>query len=126
MIALITMIASALGAAPTPLATPLAVLGADTVSEFGQSSVDFTWLFIKMVFAMVFVIALAILVIRFIIPKLALVRSRGRKSDLEVLDRIPLDAKKALYIIRIEGRRLLISVSDNHMGLIAELDAKDE
>lgn len=107
--------------AATPSPSPLA-LGDPTV-EFGSSSVDFTWLFLKMVFAMIFVIALAIVVIRFIIPKLTFNRGAVARSDLRIVDRIPLDARKSLYVLQVEGRRLLIGASEHHVGFIAELKA---
>ncbi|MDL1871311.1 hypothetical protein FBR05_03805 [Deltaproteobacteria bacterium PRO3] len=111
--------------AATPSPTPLAL--GDPTAEFGASSVDFTWLFLKMVFAMIFVIALAIVVIRFIIPKLTFHRGAAARSDLRIVDRVPLDARKSLYILQIEGRRLLIGASEHHVGLIAELKAtRDE
>ncbi len=104
-------------ASPTPSPFPLG----DPALEFGVSSVDFTWLFLKMVFAMIFVIALAIVVIRFIIPKLTFNRGAAARSDLRILDRIPLDARKSLYILQVEGRRLLIGASEHHVGFLAEL-----
>lgn len=109
----------------TPTASPAAeIIG--TAREFGPSSIDFTWLFLKTILAMVVVIALAIIVLRFIIPKLSLHRPRGSRADIEILDRIPLGAKNALYVLRVEGRRLLISTSEHYVGLIAELDKKSE
>ncbi|MCC7344765.1 MAG: flagellar biosynthetic protein FliO [Deltaproteobacteria bacterium] len=111
--------------AATPSPTPLAL--GDPAAEFGASSVDFTWLFLKMVFAMIFVIALAIVIIRFIIPKLTFNRGAAARSDLRIVDRVPLDARKSLYILQVEGRRLLIGASEHHVGLIAELKAtRDE
>ncbi|KAB2836395.1 hypothetical protein F9K50_12020 [bacterium] len=105
--------------AATPSPSPLAL--SDPALEFGASSVDFTWLFLKMVFAMIFVIALAIVVIRFIIPKLTFNRGAAARSDLRIVDRIPLDARKSLYILQVEGRRLLIGASEHHVGFLAEL-----
>ncbi len=98
----------------------------DTAKEFGPASVDFSWLFLKMIFAMVVVIALAVLLLRYVLPRITLSRSKGVRTDLQVLDRIPLDAKKALYVLQIEGRRFLISASENHIGLVTELEAKHE
>jgi len=103
---------------PTPFATAL--------TDFGTSPVDFTWLFVKMVLAMVIVIGLAIVTIRYVIPKLAMVRTRGSVAGLKILDRIPLDSRKAIYIIQVEGRRLLVGVSENHIGLLTELKREDE
>lgn len=116
---------AAVGATPvpdSPSPSPLAT----TLTEFGTSSVDFTWLFVKMVLAMVIVIALAVVTIRYVIPKLAMVRTRGGEAGMRILDRMPLDARKAVYIIEVEERRLLIGVSENHVGLLAELSRKEE
>lgn len=128
MIFFLTIFATALGADPESLgaaaASPFA--GGDSLTEFGNSSVDFTWLFVKMVFAMIFVIALALVVIRFVIPKLALIRGRSARSDLKILDRIPLDARKSLYVVQIEGRRLLLGASDNHVGFLTELEGASD
>lgn len=107
--------------AATPSPTPLAL--GDPIAEFGSSSVDFTWLFLKMVFAMIFVIALAIVVIRFIIPKLTFNRGAAARSDLRIVDRVPLDGRKSLYVLQVEGRRLLVGASEHHVGFIAELKA---
>jgi len=103
----------------TPSPSPL--VSGDSVAEFGPSSIDFTWLFLKMVFAMIFVIALAIVVIRFIIPKLTFNRGASGRSDLKIVDRVPLDNRKSLYVLQVEGRRLLVGASDHYVGLIAEL-----
>jgi len=125
---IISMIALALGIYPSLLlaqgvTSPVPI---DTVAEFGQSSMDFSWLFIKMIFAMLVVIALAIVLIRFVIPRLAFGRSKLNRTDLQVIDRIPLDPKKSLYVLQVENRRLLISVSENHIGLVTELKGTDE
>lgn len=93
----------------------------DTVTALGPSSLDFTWLFLKMVFAMIFVIALAIVVLRYLLPRLPGRRMRGGGAEVSILERIPLDGKKYLVVLQVEGRRLLISVSENHAGLITEL-----
>jgi flagellar protein FliO/FliZ len=111
----------------TPLPTP--IMASPDVMALGSGSMDFTWLFLKMIFAMIVVIALAILILRYLVPKLGLHRGASRRTDFRVVDRIPLDSKKALFVLEIEGRRLLLGVSDNHVGLVTDLGAarsKDE
>ncbi|MCE9625821.1 MAG: flagellar biosynthetic protein FliO [Deltaproteobacteria bacterium] len=121
---------AALGALPlrvyalTPSPSPL--ISADPVAEFGPSSLDFTWLFLKMVFAMIFVIGLAIVIIRFIIPKLTYNRGASARSDLKIVDRVPLDNRKSLYVLQVEGRRLLVGASEHYVGLIAELQNQSD
>ncbi|HEX5035328.1 MAG TPA: flagellar biosynthetic protein FliO [bacterium] len=118
-----SLIAATMTPSPTPIgATP-------DVVALGAGSVDFTWLFLKMIFAMIAVIALAIVILRYIVPKLGLHRRGSGRTDLRVVDRIPLDARKSLYVLEVEGRRLLVGASDNHLGLVADLGearTKDE
>ena len=108
-------------AAMTPLPTP--IVASPDVMALGTGSVDFTWLFLKMIFAMIVVIALAIAILRYVVPKLGLHRGRPRRTDFRVVDRIPLDSRKALFVLEVEGRRLLLGASDNHVGLVADLGA---
>lgn len=105
--------------------SPMPFSGAESMPEIGNSSLDFTWLFLKMIFAMIFVIALAIVVIRFIIPKLTFNRGASARSDLRIVDRIPLDGRKSLYVLEVEGRRILIGSSEHNVGFIAELGKSD-
>jgi len=106
-------------AAITPTPSPFAAT--EDVMALGAGSVDFTWLFLKMIFAMIVVIALAVLILRYIVPKLGLRRGGTGRTDIRVVDRIPLDARKALFVLEVEGRRLLLGVSDNHVGLVTDL-----
>lgn len=112
---------SFISAAMTPLPTPFG-MGED-VTALGAGSVDFTWLFLKMIFAMIVVIALAVVILRYIVPRLGIHRGISRRSNFKVVDRIPLDARKSLFVLEIEGRRLLLGASDNHVGLVADLGA---
>ncbi len=114
------------GAVSTPVASPSPPAAADTVGEFGGQSVDFTWLFLKTIIAMVVVIALAMFVLRYLLPRITQRRPRGLQTDLEIVDRFPLDSKKALFVLRVEGRRLLIAASEHYVGFIAELGRDDE
>ncbi|HKY63659.1 MAG TPA: flagellar biosynthetic protein FliO [bacterium] len=118
-----SLIAAAMTPTPTPWgATP-------DVAALGAGSVDFTWLFLKMIFAMIAVIALAIVILRYVVPKLGLHRGGSGRTDLRIVDRIPLDSRKSLYVLEVEGRRLLVGASDNHLGLVADLgdaQTKDE
>jgi len=108
---------------PTPLADPFQGEGLE--GELGPQSVNFSWLFLKTILVMVLVIALAIIVLRFIIPKLSL-RGTRSSSDIQVVERVPLDHKKILYVLEVEGRRLLLSATDHSVNLITELSSDHE
>ena len=96
-----------------------------TADQFGQPSVDFTWLFLKTILAMVVVLALAVVGLRFILPRLSLNRMPKGGSSLTVLERMPLDAKKSLLILGVEERRLLIGVTDHQLSFLAELESNE-
>ncbi len=85
------------------------------------SNIDFTWVFLKMIFAMVAVIALAIVILRYVIPRLSFSRAQNARSDLKIVDRIPLEGRKNLYLVQIEGRRFLVASTDHQVNLISEL-----
>src|SRR5262249_22814472 len=105
----------------SPMPTPFT--SGEAMGNAAPQVPEFSWLFLKMILAMIFVIALAIVIIRFIIPKITMNRSRYARTDLKIIDRIPLDTRKVLYVLKVEGRRLLISASDHYVGLIAELES---
>lgn len=106
-------------ASMTPLPSPFGEV--EEAVALGAGSLDFTWLFLKMIFAMIVVIALAIVILRYVVPKLGLHRGASGRTDLRVVDRIPLDSRKSLFVLEVEGRRLLLGASDNHVGLVADL-----
>jgi flagellar biosynthetic protein FliO len=96
-----------------------------TAEQFGVPSVDFTWLFLKTVLAMVVVIALAVIVLRFVLPRVSLGRAPKGGSGMQLLERFPLDSKRMLYILQVEGRRLLLGASEHQVNLITELEAHE-
>ena len=99
--------------------------GVGTASQFGPPSVDFTWLFLKTILAMVVVIALAVIVLRYVLPRLSMGRTIKGETDIHVSERFPLDSKKMLYVVNVEGKRLLIAASEQYVGLITELDREE-
>lgn len=98
----------------------------DVTPGLGPDSVDFTWLFLKTLLAMAVVLALAIIILRFVLPRLSLHRTKrmGRGSEIQVLERYPLDAKKVLYVIEVEGKRLLLGSGEQTVNLISELSGE--
>lgn len=88
----------------------------------GPDSVDFTWLFLKTLLAMAVVLGLAIVVLRFVLPHLGLHRPQKSQGNFRVLESFPLDAKKSLYVVEVEGRRFLIGSSEHAINLVSELD----
>jgi flagellar biogenesis protein FliO len=77
------------------------------------------WLFFKTVLAMVIVIALAFGSIRFLLPRMT--RFRGATaSDIDIIGYRQLDARKAVYILRLRDREVAVGVTEHHITPITE------
>ena len=89
-----------------------------------MEGLSFGWLFVKTIIAMIAVIALAIWGIRHWMPRLQGLRPRP-DSVIQILERFGLEPRKALYIIQIGKKRLLLGVSENQINKLADLDRSD-
>ena len=85
------------------------------------NSLTFIWMMMQTIFALLLVCGLAYLIIRVILPRLAI--SSGTNNMVRVVDRIGLDARKSLYVIEVTGKWMLVAASESGVQLIAELDA---
>ena len=81
---------------------------------------DFTWMFIKTVAGLVLVLALAFVLIRFVLPKSRLARSR-KDSWVHLIDRIPIDRHLQIYLVKILGRYLVLGASESSVNVITEI-----
>lgn len=81
---------------------------------------DFTWLFVKMVVGLVVVLGLALLFIRFVLPRTRLGR-RGDASWASVEDAVRLDPHRSLYLVKILERYFVLGASEHSLQLITEL-----
>jgi flagellar protein FliO/FliZ len=78
------------------------------------------WMLVQTIFMLAFICALAYIVIRL------LKRFGGAPASgnlVEIIDRVALDQRKGLYVIKVTGRYLLLGTSENGVQLIGELDA---
>ncbi len=89
-----------------------------------ESSVDFTWMFIKVILVLGFVCLAAFSVIKYLLPKASFVR-RGKNSEIEIVERFSLEPKKNLYILKVGSKFLLLGASDSSLNSLMELDKKD-
>lgn len=71
-------------------------------------------------FALALVCGLAILIFRYILPKLNVVSFN--KSIVRVVDGASLDARKRLMVVEVAGKFLLLAVSESGVQMISELD----
>jgi flagellar biosynthetic protein FliO len=82
--------------------------------------VSFGWLFARTIVAMIVVIVLAIWGLKYILPKILQAKRRAG-SKIEVLDYQPLEARKSVYIIKIEDKKVAIGVSEHNVNKICDL-----
>jgi flagellar biogenesis protein FliO len=90
-------------------------------------SMSYGWLFAKTIIIMVVIIVIAFFAIKYLMPHLVRLRHRHRReSEIEILDYQPLEQRKAIYIIRIENKKIAVGVTDHSMNKLCELDDKEE
>jgi len=70
--------------------------------------------------ALLIVCGLAVLIFRYILPKLNGVSFN--KSIVRVVDGASLEARKRLLVVEVAGKYLLLAVSDSGVQLISELE----
>lgn len=102
---------------------------AETVMEMvpatPASAVDFTWLFIKMLFVLGAVTVLAILILKYGMPRTAFYKRLAKGSLLKILARQHIAPRKHLYLVEMGGRYLLLGVTDHAITPIVELSAEE-
>lgn len=70
--------------------------------------------------ALVLICGLAVLIFRYILPKLNGVTFN--KSIVRVVDGASLEARKRLLVVEVAGKYMLLAVSESGVQLISELD----
>ncbi len=89
-----------------------------------EGSVDFTWMFIKVIIVLAFVCVIAFAVIKYVLPRASFIK-QGKNSQIELVERFALEPRKSLYILRVGSRFLLLGSSENSLNSLMELSRKD-
>jgi flagellar biogenesis protein FliO len=84
------------------------------------------WLLLRSFVALVAVLALAVVTLRYGLPWLMRHRATGAARQLEVEEVLPLDRSHRLYVVRWSGQRLLLATSPGRASLLARSDAPPE
>ncbi|MBU0505481.1 MAG: flagellar biosynthetic protein FliO [bacterium] len=84
-------------------------------------SLSYGWLFAKTIIIMVVIIVIAFFAIKYLMPHLVRLRHR-KESEIEILDYQPLEQRKAIYIVRIENKKIAVGVTDHSMNTLCEWD----
>jgi len=85
---------------------------------------SFGWLFVKMILAMVVVLALAIWFMKYWLPRFYGV-NQAAAGKIKVLFRFGLEPRKSLYVINLGKKNLLVGVTDHQLSTLAELSEED-
>ncbi len=103
----------------------LLLLQIPTAAPTGENAVDFTWLFIRMLLMLGIVSVLAILVLKYVAPRIGLIKKFQQGKYFTILGRHPLGQKTSLYLVEVGGRYFVIGAGEHGINTIAEL-SKDE
>lgn len=86
---------------------------------------DFTLLFLKMLFALVVVSVVAVLVLRYVLPKLAWARKFQKTGNFELIDRFGLDFRRTIYLVRVGKKYLVLGGSEGGLHCLSELEPQE-
>jgi flagellar biosynthetic protein FliO len=91
-----------------------------------SSAVDFTWLFVKMLMVLVIVSILAVLLLKYAVPRFGFFKPFHQKGRyFTVLGRYALEPKKSLYLVNIGKRYLVIGAADHGINLVTEITKEE-
>lgn len=96
-----------------------------TTPATGESAIDFTWLFIKMLLVLGIVSISAVLILKYFVPHIGVMKRFQQGKYFKILGRQPIEHKKTLYLIQVGERYLMIGASDHAINLITELKKED-
>lgn len=81
---------------------------------------DVFWLLLQTFIALGLVCGLAILIFRYILPRINVVTFN--KSIVRIIDGASIDSRKRLLVLEVAGKYMLVAVSENGVQMISELD----
>ena len=76
--------------------------------------------FAQMILSLIVVCGIVYLTFRVVIPRIS--GYQFSDSIIKIVEKIPIDAKKSLCVIKVGGRWMLIGTSENNISLISELN----
>ena len=102
-------------------------------TRFESDQPGFVGAVAKMVMMLGAVVLLAYLLLGKLLPKLLALSPTARRNlatfapqgVVEVVDRLPIDPKRAIYVVKVGGGYFLIGVGEQNLSLLARLDPDD-
>ncbi|MBL8917716.1 MAG: flagellar biosynthetic protein FliO [Myxococcaceae bacterium] len=89
-----------------------------------DTELDLGWSLVKTFVVLGLVVAIAWLTLNVGLRKLLGVGAPGRLGIISVLERVPLDQKRTLYVVRAGDEVLLLGASDLSVNFLSRLDPK--
>ena len=97
----------------------------ETVPATGETAVDFTWLFVKMLLVLGIVTVGAVLILKYAVPHIGVMKRFQQGRYFTVLGRYLLEPRKSLYLVNIGKRYLVIGVADHGISLVTEISEEE-
>lgn len=88
----------------------------------GLEELNLGWMLARTLIVLTMVIALAWLTLNVGLRRLLGIRRMGGTSMVTVLERVPLDQKRSLFVVEAGGEVLLLGGGEGNLSLIAKLD----
>ena len=111
-------------AAPAPV-VPEPELPRAEPPEGAGGELDLGWTLVRTAVVLGLVIALVYLTLNVGLRRLMGLKGLGGPGVVKVLERVPLDQRRTLYLVEAAGEVLLVGASDGSLGLITRLDAAE-
>ena len=92
--------------------------------ELAGSDLDLGWTLVRTMVVLGIVVALAYLTLNVGLRKLLGIRSPTMARIVTVLERVPLDQKRSLFVVEAAGEVFLVGGSDASLTLLSKLDAE--
>lgn len=87
-----------------------------------SNAIDFTFLFLKMIAALVVAVVAAILVLKYAVPKFSFAKKFSGQGQIKILSRVSLGPKQQLYLVKVAEKCILLGATDHEINKIAEIE----
>ena len=86
------------------------------------STVSYGVVILQTFAVLVLIGAMAWAFVRFVAPRIGM---RTRSSRMKILERLPLEPRRSLYLVEVDGKSILVGVSEGSIRLLREVEAVD-
>ena len=106
------------------LLTLLEIAAIPTAPANYSSAVDFTFLFIKMIAALIVACVAAAIVLRYAVPKLSFIKKAANDKHIKILSRTYVGPKQHLYLVKVDEKCILLGVTDHSINKLLDVELK--